>query len=82
MEVASRSVLDENALFEEDDDEIVISKEPERETSKQRVLSKTHAKPEFQGLRQVDGHKIQAIQELMTVPVRFVFLYLFSKSLQ
>jgi len=69
MEVASRSVLDENALFEEDDDEIVISKEPAKETSKQRNLSKSHAKPEFHGLRQVDGHRIQDIKELMTVPV-------------
>jgi len=70
MEVASRSVLDENALFEEDDDdEIVISKEPENETSKQRILSRSHARPEFQGLRRVDGHRIQDIKELMTVPV-------------
>jgi len=69
MEVASRSVLDENALFEEDDDEIVISKEPAKETSKQRNISKSHPRPEFQGLRQVDGHRIQDIKELMTVPV-------------
>lgn len=68
MEVASRSVLDESALFD-DDDEIVISKESDRETSKQRLLSKSKPKPEFQGLRQVDGHKIQDIKELMTVPV-------------
>lgn len=70
MEVTSRSVLDENALFEEDDeDEIVIAKEPERENSKQKMLSKSRAKPMFQGLRQVEGHKIQDIKELMTVPV-------------
>jgi len=69
MEVASRSVLDENALFEEDDDEIVIPKEPAKETSKQRNISKSHLKPEFHGLRQVDGHRIQDIKELMTVPV-------------
>jgi len=70
MEINSRSVHDESALFDDDDDEIVISKDlHDRESSKQRLLSKTKPKPEFHGLRQADGHKIQDIKELMTVPV-------------
>ncbi len=65
MEVTSRSVHDESALFDDDDDDIVLTKEPERETSKQRLLSKAQTRPEFEGLRQVDGHRIQDIKELM-----------------
>ncbi|KAF7355365.1 DIS3-like exonuclease 2 [Mycena sanguinolenta] len=77
MEVASRSVHDESALFDEDevdDDEIVLGrsdeKEAEPETSKQRLLSIAKVKPEFEGLRTTAaGHKIQDIRELMSVPV-------------
>lgn len=77
MEVASRSVHDEKALFDEDDaedDEIVLGRssdrEPETETSKQRLLSKAKVQPIFEGLRTTAaGHKIQEIRELMTVPV-------------
>ena len=77
MEVASRSVHDEKALFDEDDteeDEIVLGRSdsvaPEPETSKQRLLSMAKASPEFEGLRTTSsGHKIQDIKELMTVPV-------------
>lgn len=80
MEVASRSVHDEKALFDEDDadeDEIVLGRsnpaEDLKETSKQRLLSIAKVKPEFEGLRQTGvGHKIQDIRELMTVPVRFL----------
>jgi protein SSD1 len=80
MEVASRSVHDEKALFDEDDadedeDEIVLGREPEvekePETSKQRLLSAAKVQPVFEGLRTTpSGHKIQDIKELMTVPVR------------
>ncbi|KAG6828397.1 hypothetical protein H0H92_008139 [Tricholoma furcatifolium] len=75
MEVASRSVNDETALFDEDDaddDQIVLerSDEADAETSKQRLISQAKVKPEFQGLRTTSsGHKIQDIKELMTVPV-------------
>ncbi|KII95138.1 hypothetical protein PLICRDRAFT_203503 [Plicaturopsis crispa FD-325 SS-3] len=77
MEVASRSVHDEKALFDEDDadeDEIVLGRsdrvEAEKETSKQRLLSIAKVQPEFEGLRRTAaGHKIQDIRELMTVPV-------------
>ncbi|KAG5638203.1 hypothetical protein H0H81_001300 [Sphagnurus paluster] len=77
MEVASRSVHDEKALFDEDDaddDEIVLERsdnKPEvKETSKQRLISQAKVKPEFEGLRvTATGHKIQDIRELMTVPV-------------
>lgn len=77
MEVASRSVHDESALFDEDDneeDEIVLGRsnaEPEvAETSKQRLLSKQKFPPQFEGLKTLpSGHKIQEIRELMTVPV-------------
>ncbi|THV08492.1 RNB-domain-containing protein [Dendrothele bispora CBS 962.96] len=77
MEVASRSVHDEKALFDEDDaddDEIVLGRsEPEHTkpvTSKQRLLSMAKHEPEFEGLRAApSGHKIQDIRELMTVPV-------------
>ncbi|KAF9268013.1 RNB-domain-containing protein [Marasmius fiardii PR-910] len=76
MEVASRSVHDEKALFDEDDgddDEIVLGRSEvvkEQEMSKQRLLSIAKPKPEFEGLRVAQsGHKIQDIRELMTVPV-------------
>ena len=76
MEVASRSVHDEKALFDEDDgeDEIVLGRderEKEDETiSKQRQLSKSRVAPRFEGLRSTpSGHKIQEIKELQTVPV-------------
>lgn len=80
MEVASRSVHDEKALFDEDDaddDEIVLGRSdalPEKEeTSKQRLLSIAKVKPEFEGVRVTpSGHKIQDIRELMTVPVSIV----------
>jgi len=77
MEVASRSVHDESALFDEDevdDDEIVLGRsdnvKEEPETSRQRLQSIAKAKPEFEGLRTTaSGHKIQDIRELMSVPV-------------
>jgi len=77
MEVTSRSVHDEKALFDEDDaeeDEIVLGrsddKPEENETSKQRLLSMAKVPPEFEGLRETpSGHRIQHIRELMTVPV-------------
>ncbi|KAG6816929.1 hypothetical protein H0H87_001631 [Tephrocybe sp. NHM501043] len=75
MEVASRSVNDESALFDEDDgdeEEIVLerSDKPEMETSKQRLISQAKLKPEFEGLRLTPaGHRTQDIRELMTVPV-------------
>lgn len=77
MEVASRSVHDEKALFDEDEaeeDEIVLGRNESApaviETSKQRLLSMTKVKPEFEGLKTTPtGHKIQEIRELMTVPV-------------
>jgi protein SSD1 len=76
MEVASRSVHDESALFD-DDDEIVLGRPEEEkksgalpETSKQRLLSIAKHKPEFEGLRMTAaGQKIQDVKELMTVPV-------------
>lgn len=78
MEVASRSVQDENALFDDnDDDEIVLGRDIDeivKETSKQRLLSMTKVKPEFEGLRVTPaGHKVQDIRELMTVPVSDLF---------
>ena len=76
MEVSSRSVNDESALFDEDDadDEIVLGRSNDedqmKETSKQRLLSQAKIKPPFEGLRTTwAGHKIQDIRELMTVPV-------------
>ncbi|KAG2013594.1 SSD1 protein [Coprinopsis cinerea AmutBmut pab1-1] len=75
MEVASRSVHDESALFDEDgdDDEIVLGRaDPSevKETSTQRLISMAKEKPQFEGLRAPSsGHKIQDIRELMTVPV-------------
>lgn len=82
MEVASRSVHDEKALFDEDDaddDEIVLGRDDKveevKETSRQRLLSMAKVKPEFEGLRAPSsGHKIQDIKELMTVPVRDILL--------
>jgi len=77
MEVASRSLHDEKALFDEDDveeDEIVLGRDHEivreTETSKQRLISAAKVEPVFEGLRTTpSGHKIQDIRELMTVPV-------------
>lgn len=77
MEVASRGVHDEQALFDEDDgdDEIVLGRDDKaalqsEEESKQRMLSKAKVTPEFEGLKTTPaGHKIQEIRELMTVPV-------------
>ncbi|KZT12467.1 RNB-domain-containing protein [Laetiporus sulphureus 93-53] len=77
MEVVSRSVHDEKALFDEDDteeDEIVLGRadreQEEEEISKQRLLSKSKVAPSFEGLRTTpSGHKIQEIRELETVPV-------------
>jgi protein SSD1 len=75
MEVASRSVHDESALFDEDDgeDEIIVNRtraEEKKETSVQRTRSQANVKPEFEGLRKTaTGHRIQDIKELMTVPV-------------
>jgi len=75
MEVASRSLHDKSASFDEDeaeDDEIVLGKpEEEKATSEQRLYSLAKIKPEFEGLRAPSsGHKIQDIKELVTVPVR------------
>lgn len=75
MEVTSRSVHDESALFEEEEeDEVVIGrteKPQKKETSKQRLLSQAKTKPEFDGLRTTaTGHRIQDIKELQSVPVR------------
>ncbi|KAJ3821984.1 SSD1 protein [Lentinula raphanica] len=76
MEVTSRSVHDEKALFDEDDaeeDEVILGRanqSAEPETSKQRLLSIAKPAPVFEGLRNgPSGHKIQDIRELMTVPV-------------
>ncbi|KAI0938093.1 hypothetical protein AcW1_004821 [Taiwanofungus camphoratus] len=77
MEVASRSLHDEKALFDEDDgeDEIVLGRtsdfrQEESETSRQRQLSRSKGVPRFEGLKTTpSGHKIQEIRELQTVPV-------------
>lgn len=76
MEVASRSVNDEQALFDEDDqdDEIVLGRPTEHDeapgTSKQRALSRAKVQPVFEGLKITPaGHKIQEIREMQTVPV-------------
>ncbi|KAG8764016.1 hypothetical protein FRC11_006287 [Ceratobasidium sp. 423] len=76
MELTSRSVHDERALFDEDEeDEIVINRpappaDAIEETSKQRQLSKAKIEPQFEGLRRTSvGHRIQDIRELMSVPV-------------
>jgi protein SSD1 len=82
MEVTSRSVNDESALFEdddnEDDEQIVVNRTGpvQKETSKQRLVSMDKLKPEFEGLRTASGHRIQEVKELMTVPVRFSLLIL------
>jgi len=81
MEVASRSVHDEKALFDEDDDadddEIVLGRSDVvtvgHETSKQRLLSMAKVQPQFEGVRITSsGHKTQEIRELMTVPVSLI----------
>jgi len=76
MEVTSRSVNDENALFDDDgddDEQIMVNRTggpQEKETSKQRLLSLAKLKPQFEGLRtNAAGHRIQDIKELMSVPV-------------
>ncbi|KAI0723289.1 RNB-domain-containing protein [Earliella scabrosa] len=78
MEVASRSVHDEKALFDEDDneeDEIVLGRANKEDTedvsnSKQRTLSKQKLPPTFEGLKTLpSGHRIQEIRELQSVPV-------------
>ena len=80
MEVTSRSVNDESALFEddnEDDEQIVVNRTgpAQKETSKQRLVSMGKTKPEFEGIRTTAaGHRIQEVKELMTVPVRIYFL--------
>jgi protein SSD1 len=77
MEVTSRSVNDESALFDDDgddDEQIVVNRtggSQEKETSKQKLLSLAKVKPQFEGLRtNAAGHRIQDIKELMSVPVR------------
>ncbi|KAG8761464.1 hypothetical protein FRC14_003877 [Serendipita sp. 396] len=75
MEVASRSVNDESALFEDDadDEQIMVNRtggSGDREASKQRLISLSKAQPKFEGLRVTTaGHRIQDIKELMSVPV-------------
>lgn len=76
MEVTSRSVHDEKALFDEDEDadedEVVLGRNETTvpETSKQRLLSIAKVKPQFEGLRSnAAGHMIQDIRELQSVPV-------------
>jgi protein SSD1 len=78
MEVASRSVHDEKALFDEDDgddDEIVLGRddteaEEGEVESAQREISKARVTPVFEGLKTTPaGHKIQQVKELMNVPV-------------
>jgi len=81
MEVTSRSVNDEKALFDDDgddDEQIMVNRtggSQEKEASKQRLLSIAKIKPQFEGLRtNAAGHRIQDIKELMSVPVRVYFL--------
>ncbi|CAG8693555.1 12841_t:CDS:2, partial [Acaulospora colombiana] len=77
MEVTSRSVNDESALFDDDDgddEQIVMHRsggaQAEKETSKQRSLSLAKVKPQFEGIRvTAAGHRIQDVKELMSVPV-------------
>ncbi|KAG9015443.1 hypothetical protein FRB94_000047 [Tulasnella sp. JGI-2019a] len=78
MEVASLSVHDEHALFDEDDDEdeVVLNRTSDQrkldktETSKQRLVSAAKVPPVFEGLRQsAAGQNIQDIRVLMNVPV-------------
>ena len=96
MEVASRSVHDESALFDEDDeteeDEVVLKRaegpssagdvQPSKpETSKQRLLSAANVAPKFEGLRTLPaGHQVQDIKELMTVPVRLIPAQLYMRT--
>jgi protein SSD1 len=83
MEVASRSVHDERALFDEDDgdDEIVLGHDndevvEEEIESVQHEISKARVTPEFEGLKTTPaGHQIQQVKELMTVPVRIPLYY-------
>ena len=93
MEVASRSVQDESALFDEDDeadeDEVVLKRvdvgadavSAKPETSKQRLLSAAKQAPTFEGLRTLPaGHQVQDIQELMTVPVsKFIIRFVLPR---
>jgi protein SSD1 len=82
MEVASRSLNDESALFDEDDeteDEVILQRPgaplEKNETSKQRLVSAAKIPPKFEGLRTLAaGHHVQDIKELMTVPVRQILL--------
>ena len=80
MEVTSRSVNDESALFDddnEDDEQIVVNRTgpAQKELSKQRLVSIAKTKPEFEGIRTTAaGHRIQEVKELMTVPVRTYLL--------
>lgn len=77
MEITSRSVNDESALFDDegDDEHIMVNRTGgaqgnEKESSKQRLLSLAKVKPTFEGLRvTAAGHRIQDIKELMNVPV-------------
>jgi len=89
MEVASRSVHDESALFDEDDaddDEIVLGRDnvppPSQDASNQRTRSMAKDVPQFEGLRIThSGHKIQEIKELMTVPVCVLLFFSHSAKL-
>jgi len=84
MEVTSRSVTDESALFDddnEDDEQIVVNRTgpAQKETSKQRLISMATVKPEFEGVRTTAaGHRIQQVKELITVPVRILFFLDFA----
>jgi len=78
MEVASFSVNDENALFDEDEeeDEVVLNRSSDQrklekvERSKQRLISASKVPPVFEGLRQSSARQnIQDIRVLMNVPV-------------
>ena len=89
MEINSRSLHDESALFDDDDmdddeDEVVMKRTDDKagkgkevETSKQRLLSAAKVAPQFEGLRTTaSGHRIQDIKELMSVPVRITYVTL------
>jgi protein SSD1 len=77
MEINSRSFHDESALFDDDEDEVVMKRTDDKgdkgkevETSKQRNLSAVKVAPRFEGLRTTpSGHRIQDVKELMSVPV-------------
>ena len=88
MEVASRSLNDEQALFDEDDqdDEIVLGRPEENkvvpESSRQRLLSRAKVQPVFEGLKTTSaGHKIQEIREMQSVPVSLSVLRCHSSCL-